>query len=64
MWANSKKHFNNAYTRWVKGEPNNFGGSENCLHLSLNWDCNDVVCWKLFNFICEKTGYNSIVSRH
>ncbi|XP_052272431.1 perlucin-like, partial [Dreissena polymorpha] len=56
IWANSKKHFSNAYTRWVTGEPNNSGGSENCLALSTHWGWNDGTCSKMFNFICEKNG--------
>jgi len=42
------------YTNWHKGEPNNFDGDENCIHLfysELLW--NDIDCKLHLCFICE-----------
>ena len=44
---------------WNKGEPNNHGGHENCVHMfkkGRQLKLNDCPCAHLLNFICEKPG--------
>ena len=43
---------------WYKGEPNNKGGSEDCVHMSRSYGViklNDTSCRNKRYFVCEKT---------
>lgn len=43
---------NNAFTKWLTGEPNDAGGGEDCQELvSSGW--NDVSCGNVYTFLCE-----------
>ncbi|VDI36192.1 Hypothetical predicted protein [Mytilus galloprovincialis] len=54
MWASTDREFN--YTDWAPGQPDNYAGNENCLHLyatqAMKW--NDMTCTYKNRFICEK----------
>uniref|UniRef100_A0A803J731 C-type lectin domain-containing protein n=1 Tax=Xenopus tropicalis TaxID=8364 RepID=A0A803J731_XENTR len=39
---------------WMKGEPNNGGGKEDCVHMWKEKKWNDVYCTDQFKAICEK----------
>ena len=43
------------FAKWTKGEPNNRGGNEDCIH--TNWghgsSWNDVPCSYKYNYICK-----------
>ena len=43
------------YTDWASNEPNNYRGNEDCISIkkALDYQWNDDVCSKTFNFICE-----------
>jgi len=44
------------YSKWQPGEPNNFGGSENCIHgkFYLNGFWNDINCNNKMTTICYR----------
>ncbi|XP_017948241.1 hepatic lectin-like [Xenopus tropicalis] len=39
---------------WLKGEPNNSGGQEDCVHMRVQKKWNDIVCSNQYKAICEK----------
>ncbi|XP_026764354.2 macrophage mannose receptor 1-like isoform X1 [Galleria mellonella] len=43
------------YHKWLKGEPNNLGGNENCVVIKRDGSLNDCSCSLPHNFICKKT---------
>ncbi|XP_039662058.1 galactose-specific lectin nattectin-like [Perca fluviatilis] len=52
MWTDGSKF---DYKIWNAGEPNNYGGAENCL--TMNWDganWNDLACTNQNSFVCSK----------
>ncbi|XP_061398659.1 lectin subunit alpha-like [Musca vetustissima] len=45
------------FTNWAKGEPNNAGSNEHCVHvwsLRDGFQWNDKACTTKYGFICEK----------
>lgn len=45
---------NDLYTRWEGANPDNYGGSENCLEFKRNGYWNDFHCTAVLPFICQK----------
>ncbi|KAG2468041.1 MBL protein, partial [Polypterus senegalus] len=41
-----------SFTKWKAGEPNNSGGSENCIHIWHNGEWNDTNCNSEMHAIC------------
>lgn len=41
------------YSGWDTGEPNNYGGTENCIHIYTNAKLNDNTCTNAFSYVCE-----------
>ena len=45
---------------WKDGEPNNFGGNENCVVIDNNGEWNDAPCEQLLAYprfaLCQKPG--------
>lgn len=55
------------YTRWDGGEPNNVGGSEDCVHMrskSSGYKWNDLPCNFVHNvpYVCETSGKSGSIS--
>nr|XP_060616914.1 hepatic lectin-like [Anolis sagrei ordinatus] len=44
----------NGFTYWGEGEPNDNSDGEDCAHLWMNGQWNDVYCTYPCNYICEK----------
>jgi hypothetical protein len=44
------------YTNWNAGEPNDWGGNEDCAHLTTGFKWNDLDCWSSLPSICEDEG--------
>lgn len=47
------------FTNWLSGEPNNLGGTEQCVHMIFylmrsNAPWNDANCLRLCYFVCEE----------
>ena len=54
VWVKSRRAVK--YTNWDNGEPNNGQGwiDETCTYMYPGtWKWNDLVCNKLFYFVCE-----------
>ncbi|XP_041654469.1 ladderlectin-like [Cheilinus undulatus] len=53
LWSDGS-HFD--FKHWAKGEPNNAGGHENCMHMNLKGKdfVNDIPCHVKMAFLCEK----------
>jgi len=45
--------YNMDYARWYHGEPNNWGGNENCVLMYGSFFWNDRDCGARMCFICE-----------
>ena len=44
-----------SYANWVKGEPNNDGGNEDCVVYGTNYrGWNDISCSTKIRFVCTK----------
>ena len=43
------------YKRWVKGEPNNHGGNEDCVQMWFPTGWNDNQCNLKFRFLCKRS---------
>ncbi|XP_071485675.1 echinoidin-like [Diadema antillarum] len=50
------------YTKWIPGQPTNYGGNEDCGHMwyrdaqtDTTRDWNDAPCSSEVSFICQKT---------
>merc|ERR1712137_148233 len=55
VWMSSNTHLTNtSYTNWDHGQPNNNGGSENCVKMTTGGFWNDVSCSDDRFFICEQ----------
>ena len=47
------------YTNWHTGEPNDFGGDENCVELLTSYrgaEWNDKNCNRSLRYVCEISG--------
>ncbi|KAK9979049.1 hypothetical protein ABG768_012496 [Culter alburnus] len=53
LWSDGSEY---DFTNWCSKEPNNSGGSENCLEINLssNLCWNDKACSDKFTYICAK----------
>ena len=54
QWVDGSGAF---YSYWWSGEPNNFGGNEDCVVMNPHmgkW--NDQECWKSHYYVCEING--------
>ena len=51
VYASSREEV--TVTDWYTGEPNNYGGNENCVHFDYSEIWNDDRCSKKHSFICE-----------
>lgn len=51
------------FTDWLKGEPNNAGGHENCIVIWADvgylWD--DAPCGDRYYFICEEDSFEATI---
>ncbi|XP_046861584.1 C-type lectin domain family 3 member A-like [Xenia sp. Carnegie-2017] len=45
------------FINWDTNEPNNAGGSEDCVQFSVQSKWNDISCTSRNNYICEKCKY-------
>jgi hypothetical protein len=45
------------YTGWRRGEPNNYGGNENCVHTLANGYWNDAPCDTFMHTVVCETDY-------
>ena len=56
LWVDRSR---STYTHWNSGEPNNSGGSEDCVHTlgrSHGYRWNDLPCNYHVPYVCETTG--------
>ncbi|KAK7909292.1 hypothetical protein WMY93_013976 [Mugilogobius chulae] len=52
FWANGER---TRYTRWCRGQPNNYRGNQNCAYLNYSSNCwDDVYCTYRYPYICER----------
>jgi len=63
LWVDQSR---STYTHWDSGEPNNAGGSEDCVHMrpkSYRYEWNDLPCNNVYNvpYVCETTGKSGSV---
>ena len=42
------------FTYWGSGQPDNYGGDEDCVHIRSDNKMNDVQCITKMGFICKK----------
>ncbi|XP_048246153.1 perlucin-like isoform X2 [Haliotis rufescens] len=54
VWEGGKP-FAGGYQNWVPGQPNNYKGAEDCVHIwnGFGYRWNDAPCSYKYNFICE-----------
>ncbi|XP_062975356.1 hepatic lectin-like [Elgaria multicarinata webbii] len=52
-WIDGSDYIN-SFTYWKRGEPNNDGFNEDCAHLWVNGEWNDVYCTYQCYYVCEK----------
>ena len=53
------------YSYWWSGEPNNYGGNEDCVVMNPHvgkW--NDQTCWKSHSYVCEANGNTIFLRLH
>ncbi|XP_071789139.1 uncharacterized protein [Asterias amurensis] len=52
------------FTDWAPGEPNDYGGQEECVEIYLQSDnkWNDLYCWYQRNFICQIPKGESVIT--
>lgn len=57
FWASNGRSISKNSSLWLPNQPDNAGGSENCVHLwdTLNYKINDLPCNTQCYFICEIT---------
>ena len=54
VWADGSS---STYRNWVAGEPNDFGGNEDCVDTFAGQDWNDISCATIINcYFCSSTG--------
>ena len=58
LWVDQSRA---TYTNWDGGEPNNHGGSENCVHMrakATGYKWNDLPCNNVYHvpYVCETSG--------
>ena len=42
------------YDYWRSGEPNDYGGNEDCMSIRVDGEWNDVPCQNSYLYICKK----------
>ena len=57
-WKTAGEAKNVSFADWAAGEPNNWGGREDCAHYSWhkNYQWNDVPCDRKMKYVCEYEG--------
>uniref|UniRef100_A0A8W8NNT5 C-type lectin domain-containing protein n=1 Tax=Magallana gigas TaxID=29159 RepID=A0A8W8NNT5_MAGGI len=60
-WLSAEKNTTLTYVNWYPGQPNNYGGNQNCLCLYEPYPydhawCDDV-CSMLHQFVCERKAF-------
>ena len=55
VWVGPGEEFPMTYYNWSFGEPNGYGGKENCVHVSSGkaYAWNDVPCGILMCTLCQ-----------
>lgn len=53
-WLDGTPYDDEAYTNWAGGEPNNSGGTENCVEMNDDGTWNDANCSGPRMWMCEK----------
>ncbi|CAM9827317.1 unnamed protein product, partial [Heterosigma akashiwo] len=52
VWVNGTEA---DYTNWGYGEPNDYGGGEDCVEMKSNGEWNDQSCSTEFAFVCQQS---------
>jgi Lectin C-type domain len=55
-WADGSS---SSYTQWAPGEPNSYGGNEDCTEMLMDGTWNDLDCSDHRGFVCEKPSSSS-----
>ncbi|XP_033727772.1 perlucin-like [Pecten maximus] len=67
MWVGTpgySQFIDNGYTHWEQGQPDNYGGAENCIQIRYDFNLfwNDEDCDDKDSFICEAEYSDGIIT--